>query len=1217
MLDSTLLRKRFYKKLNIPGMEGRGPPAVAAPENASERPTTLVGPLARNFCVKYLGSMCLDRRYTTPMLPWIVADLRREGLRKPLDVLLEVRDSSLKARSYHDERLVFDHPLQSISKFSHSSADRTCFTYLQRNAPDELPYCHVFQASDKDTVVELFMTVREVSKELSLHHGAGAPLARAGSCTDLGGASGVHQFEVLYVGKIKGSSKQSMHNFLDDAVEKARARQAAEASLHPATSEGPTIMSSAASVESVSSSLENISEGNPVDTREALLKDLRCCGGGGNIGGSEGDASLLAPPPHTLITHTHSLDAQSRQALCHELQNAEGSGTRGSSARVRSVSGDQPRPTKQTSLPTFRPRVSSGGAVDLRRLLQSERRSNRTMLLLVLQKELRLLSTDRKQILVSRPFADISRCYQGIKYTDHFGFNCRDSSLSSTDKYIAYIFKCSSVQVANEIMQTLKQAFRSAHQNHVQKEGGSAVQSLCDSCPMHRFHKLCLELEGLSPEDCCIFIQKYIQGLSDSDKQIIAGRYQLGDCRTVQDKNELYMMLLRHLYEQKQAKHSHAQKSEGLLDLKTPSFVFDSFKEKAKKSITSSFDTILKRRGREGRGRSATLPSEEAFKLTLSDASPTGSREGSCDPTTPVRSSSPQLLRPRSSTVSTPETPKRSPLVNIFMKVGATRRHSSSDEEPTEAAIEETSCRQSIFQRVNTPVRGSNHSGDYPGEPPLTPGFAVRRTREELRSLWRKAIQEQVLLIRMEKENRQLQASQDEASSKRLRLDYEEVGGGPCDAESAERWDELLARPPGGRINPDTLLELVQAGVPRHRRGEIWLLLAEQYQMRSSPVAEVESMTTTTYEQLLNQLTTHQHAILIDLGRTFPSHPFYRDSLGAGQLSLYNLLKAYSLLDPQVGYCQGLSFVSGVLLLHMTEEQAFGMMKHLLFHLGLRRQYKQDMGALQVQLYQLCRLLYSHHRELYQHLDHFDIAPALYAAPWFLTLFASQFPLGFVSRLFDAVFLQGMEAVFKAALSLLSHFADTLLSCNSFESIMECFKNTLPALDAPTMESIVSGIFSLNLGQELVSYQVEYHLLQEEMVYTPKRPGLSSADLEENRTLRRQNMELLEQLQVANNNVSRLEASVSSYQGTVQHLEKRIRQLEDERDALLHSNAALRHRLDRLESADERNVRSLSFGASGEAHDDIAQLVRRLGDQGPLPEEEEWCPPRADGCDGL
>lgn len=95
-------------------------------------------------------------------------------------------------------------------------------------------------------------------------------------------------------------------------------------------------------------------------------------------------------------------------------------------------------------------------------------------------------------------------------------------------------------------------------------------------------------------------------------------------------------------------------------------------------------------------------------------------------------------------------------------------------------------------------------------------------------------------------------------------------------------------------------------------------------------------------------------------------------------------------------------------------------------------------------------------------------------------------------------------------------------------------------------------------------------------------------------------------VQVSNNHVSRLESSVSSYQGTVQHLEGRIRQLEDERDALLHSNAALRHRLDRLEAADERSARSLSFGAAGEAHDDIAQMVRRLGGgEGPLPEDDD------------
>ena len=37
-----------------------------------------------------------------------------------------------------------------------------------------------------------------------------------------------------------------------------------------------------------------------------------------------------------------------------------------------------------------------------------------------------------------------------------------------------------------------------------------------------------------------------------------------------------------------------------------------------------------------------------------------------------------------------------------------------------------------------------------------------------------------------------------------------------------------------------------------------------------------------------------------------------------GQLALFNLLKAYCLMDQDVGYCQGLSFVAGILLMHVS-----------------------------------------------------------------------------------------------------------------------------------------------------------------------------------------------------------------------------------------------------------------------------------------------------------
>lgn len=73
----------------------------------------------------------------------------------------------------------------------------------------------------------------------------------------------------------------------------------------------------------------------------------------------------------------------------------------------------------------------------------------------------------------------------------------------------------------------------------------------------------------------------------------------------------------------------------------------------------------------------------------------------------------------------------------------------------------------------------------------------------------------------------------------------------------------------------------------------------------------------------------------------------------------------------------------------------------------------------QIQIYQLSRLLHDYHRDLYNHFEEHEICPSLYAAPWFLTLFASQFPLGFVSRIFG-IFLEEWPPVFAHTQMLIS-----------------------------------------------------------------------------------------------------------------------------------------------------------------------------------------------------
>ncbi|KAM6940641.1 TBC1 domain family member 1 [Xenentodon cancila] len=483
------------------------------------------------------------------------------------------------------------------------------------------------------------------------------------------------------------------------------------------------------------------------------------------------------------------------------------------------------------------------------------------------------------------------------------------------------------------------------------------------------------------------------------------------------------------------------------------------------------------------------------------------------------------------------------------------------------------SWRQQIFLRVATPQKGADTServdpsleagrmcvnqvggtGSGDASMRVVPEEGPKRSKEELRELWRKAILQQILLQRMERENQKLQASENDLLNRRLKLDYEEIT--PCLKEVTLVWEKMLSTPGRTKVKFDaeTIHGAVAQGVPRQHRGEIWKFLSEQYLLRQTVPARPPS-NITPYKELLKQLTSQQHAILIDLGRTFPTHPYFQAQLGAGQLSLYNILKAYSLLDPEVGYCQGLSFIAGVLLLHMGEEDAFNMLKFLMYDVGLRKQYRPDMIILQIQMYQLSRLLHDYHRDLHSHLEQQEIGPSLYATPWFLTLFASHFPLGFVARVFDMLFLQGSEVIFKVALSLLGSHKPLILQHDSLESIVDFIKTTLPNLGLVQMEKTINQVCEMDVSKQLQAYEVEYHVLQDELLDTP--PTLNqqqrAAQLERtNQSLRQQNLDLLEELQVSHARICNLESRAEALAQSEGRLKEQVSVLEEEKQQLV------------------------------------------------------------------
>uniref|UniRef100_A0A3B3Z9E7 Rab-GAP TBC domain-containing protein n=1 Tax=Periophthalmus magnuspinnatus TaxID=409849 RepID=A0A3B3Z9E7_9GOBI len=947
------------------------------------------------------------------------------------------------------------------------------------------------------------------------------------------------KFEVLYCGKVTVGHKKASSTLIDDCIDKFRQHEVERKRLRLLNE----------------------------DTKVPGADDIPLAGTGKVMSNSPSQSSLRGTFPECILEDSGFEEPQEFRTRCSSL-----------------AGNLQRKPGENVILaPTRRRHASAPNHVQ-----PSDADKNRTMLFQVGRFEINLISPDSKTVVLEKNFKDISSCCQGIKQTDHFGFICRDQCEGGPSQYVCYVFQCASESLVDEVMMTLKQAFSTA----AALQSNKTPIQLCEACPMHDLHKLCERIEGLYPPRAKLAIQKYLSQLNDNEQAEIFERVQVKHKPySDQEENELVIIQLRQLCESKQKTHSHlgdapqnAVSSSQAGDGATGGsrFKLDVLKNKARSSLTSSLENIFARGASRMRGRLGSIGSIGSFDRVSEspDHSPPGSPPyfPDDDPEAGIQ------FRRRAHTFSHP------PVKNIYdmdllsCSNGEGRKRTlSACSTDSLSALPLTprriSWRQKIFMRVASPMNKPAVPMEHPDHCdtsellPLSPcalvsgldplgrlepiggdhasGERPKKTAAEYRMLWKTAIHQQILLLRMEKENQRLEASRDELHIRKMKLNYEEVG--QCSKDAQTLWEKKLCAP-GRTTVPQDKEEMYRAlcqGVPKSRRGEVWLLLSHQHRLRHR-LPHRQQAPDIPYRDLLKQLTAQQHAILVDLGRTFPTHQYFSAQLGAGQLSLYNLLKAYSLLDTEVGYCQGISFVAGVLLLHMSEEQAFDMLKFLMYDLGIRRQYRPDMISLQIQMYQLSRLLHDYHRGLYNHFEEHEICPSLYAAPWFLTLFASQFPLGFVSRLFDFVFAQGTEVIFKVALCLLSSHESEIVKCDNFESIVDYLKTTLPSLNQTQMEHTIAKVMDMDISKQLHAYEVEYHVLQDEMLDTGPLPDDSERldKLEKtNVQLKKQNMDLLEKLQAARQKIQSLETSVDNFLSRESKMKHMIRSLEQERAA--------------------------------------------------------------------
>ncbi|KAF7243525.1 EVI5-like protein [Varanus komodoensis] len=227
--------------------------------------------------------------------------------------------------------------------------------------------------------------------------------------------------------------------------------------------------------------------------------------------------------------------------------------------------------------------------------------------------------------------------------------------------------------------------------------------------------------------------------------------------------------------------------------------------------------------------------------------------------------------------------------------------------------------------------------------------------------------------------------------------------------------------------------ELVRKGIPHHFRAIVWQLLCSAQNM---PIKDQ-------YSELLKMTSPCEKLIRRDIARTYPEHDFFKEKDSLGQEVLFNVMKAYSLVDREVGYCQGSAFIVGLLLMQMPEEEAFCVFVKLMQDYRLRELFKPSMAELGLCMYQFECMIQEQLPELYLHFQAQSFHTSMYASSWFLTIFLTSFPLPIATRIFDIFMSEGLEIVFRVGVALLQMNQAELMQLD-MEGMLQHFQKVVP-----------------------------------------------------------------------------------------------------------------------------------------------------------------------------
>ncbi|XP_073206435.1 growth hormone-regulated TBC protein 1 isoform X2 [Lepidochelys kempii] len=200
------------------------------------------------------------------------------------------------------------------------------------------------------------------------------------------------------------------------------------------------------------------------------------------------------------------------------------------------------------------------------------------------------------------------------------------------------------------------------------------------------------------------------------------------------------------------------------------------------------------------------------------------------------------------------------------------------------------------------------------------------------------------------------------------------------------------------------------------------------------------------------------HSIDTDMNRTFPDNVQFRKTADPClQQTLYNVLVAYGHHNKTVGYCQGMNFIAGYLILiTKNEEESFWLLDALIGRI-LPDYYSPEMMGLKTDQEVLGELVRKKVPAVAELIDRHGVMWTLIVSRWFICLFIDILPVETVLRIWDCLFYEGSKIIFRVALALIKQHQAFILEATNLPDVCDKFKQITRGTFVTECHSFMQG----------------------------------------------------------------------------------------------------------------------------------------------------------------